>query len=279
VPSDLKNYGRFDFICLYLYIFSIKIRNNGGLMKIAVCINHVPDTAAKIKIGADGKTIDPAGVQYVINPYDEFAVEEALKTRDKSGGEVVAISLGSDANKETIRKALAMGADNGVLLKAEGFKDSFAVAKALSEEIKAQDCKLVFMGKQSVDYDDAIVGQLTASILGYNCITVVVDLKIEGDKITAEREIEGGREIVETTLPVVITTQKGLNEPRYASLKGIMAAKKKTIEEKPAASNSVFSEVIKLTKPQQKPAGRIVGNDVSAVKELVRLLREEAKVI
>jgi electron transfer flavoprotein beta subunit len=248
-------------------------------MKIAVCVNHVPDTAAKIKIGADGKSIDPAGVQYIINPYDEFAVEEALKAKEKSGGEVVAISLGSDANKETIRKALAMGADSGVLLKAEGFKDSLSVAKALAEEIKTQDCKLVFMGKQSVDYDDSIVGQLTASILNYNCVTVVVDLKIEDDKITAEREIEGGREVVQTSLPAIITAQKGLNEPRYASLKGIMAAKKKTIEEKPAAEVSPSSEVIKLIKPETKPAGRIVGTDVSAVPELVRLLREEAKVI
>jgi electron transfer flavoprotein beta subunit len=248
-------------------------------MKIAVCVNHVPDTAAKIKIGADGKTIDPAGIQFIINPYDEFAVEEALKTKEKTGGEVVVISLGSDANKETIRKALAMGADNGILLKSEGTKDSVAVAKALAEEIKTQDCKLVFMGKQSVDYDDAIVGQLTAAMLGYNCVTVVVDLKIDGDKITAEREIEGGREVVETSLPAIITTQKGLNEPRYASLKGIMAAKKKTIEEKTAAEASSSSEVIKLIKPESKPAGRIVGTDVSAVPELVRLLREEAKVI
>jgi electron transfer flavoprotein beta subunit len=248
-------------------------------MKIAVCVNHVPDTATKIKIGTDGKSIDPAGVQYIINPYDEFAVEEALKTRDKTGGEVVVISLGTDANKETIRKALAMGADSGILLKSEGTKDSVYVAKALSEEIKAQECQLVFMGKQSVDYDDAIVGQLTAAMLGYNCITVVVDLKIDGDKVTAEREIEGGREIVETTLPVIITAQKGLNEPRYASLKGIMAAKKKTIEEKTASEGSAITEIIKLSKPEPKPAGRIVGTDVSAVPELVRLLKEEAKLI
>jgi electron transfer flavoprotein beta subunit len=248
-------------------------------MKIAVCVNHVPDTAAKIKIGADGKTIDPAGVQYIINPYDEFAVEEALKVKEKTGGEVIAISVGSDANKETIRKALAMGADSGILLKSEGFKDSVSIARALAEEIKSQDCRLIFMGKQSVDYDDGIVGQLTASMLQYNCVTVVVDLKIDGEKITAEREIEGGREVVETSLPAVITAQKGLNEPRYASLKGIMAAKKKTIEEKPAAEGSVSSEVVKMIKPEAKPAGRIVGTDVSAVPELVRLLREEAKVI
>jgi electron transfer flavoprotein beta subunit len=248
-------------------------------MKIAVCINHVPDTATKIKINADAKSIDPAGVQFIINPYDEFAVEEALKTKEKLGGEVLVISLGTDANKETIRKALAMGADNGILLKTEEKKDSVSVAKLLAEEIKNQGCELVFMGKQSVDYDDAIVGQLTAGYLGFSCVTVVVDLKIDGTKITAEREIEGGREIVETSLPAVITTQKGLNEPRYASLKGIMAAKKKVIEEKPVAASLINTEILEMTKPAPKSPGRIVGTDVSAVPELVRLLREEAKVI
>jgi electron transfer flavoprotein beta subunit len=248
-------------------------------MKIAVCVNHVPDTATKIRIHPDGKDIDPAGVQYVINPYDEFAVEEALKTKEQFGGEVVVLSVGGDPNKESIRKALAMGADTGILLKSEGLNDSFSVAQSLADEIKTQNCELVFMGKQSVDYDDAIVGQLTAGILNYSCVTVVVSLKIEEDKITAEREIEGGREIVETKLPAVITAQKGLNEPRYASLKGIMAAKKKTIEEKAAAGTRMSMEVIKLSKPVPKSPGRIIGSDVSAVPELVRLLREEAKVI
>lgn len=248
-------------------------------MKIAVCVNHVPDTATKIKISADSKTIDPAGVQYIINPYDEFAVEEALKTKEKTGGEVFVISVGTDSNKETIRKALAMGADNGILLKNESFLDSFAVAKALADEIKNLGCSLVFMGKQSVDYDSSIVGQVTASMLNYSCITVVVDFKFEGDKITAEREIEGGREIVEASFPAIITCQKGLNEPRYASLKGIMAAKKKTIEEKNVDAGINTAETISLTQPSSKSPGRILGTDINAVPELVRLLKEEAKVI
>lgn len=248
-------------------------------MKIAVCISHVPDTATKVKIGPDGKSIDPSGVTYIINPYDEFAVEEALKTKEKAGCEVVVISLGSDANKETIRKALAMGADQGVLLKKDGYYDSFSVAYALAEEIKAQNCDLVFFGKQSVDYDNSITGQLVSEILGYNCISVVVSFVLENNKITAEREIEGGREVVETELPAVITAQKGLNEPRYASLKGIMASKKKVIEEKPAKDVNNLTEIIKLTLPVAKQPGRIIGTDASAVPELVRLLREEAKVI
>src|ERR1035437_8299404 len=137
-------------------------------MKIAVCVSHVPDTATKIKIGPDGKSIDPAGVTYIINPYDEFAVEEALKTKEQTGSEVVLISVGGDANKETIRKGLAMGADQGALLKSEGSYDSLSVAHALAAEIKAQNSHLVFFVKQSVDYDNGITGQFIPEILGYN---------------------------------------------------------------------------------------------------------------
>lgn len=248
-------------------------------MKIIVCVSHVPDTAAKITIGSDERTIDQSGVTYILNPYDEFAIEEALKTKEKVGGEVIIISLGGNANKETIRKSLAMGADSAVLLKDENHRDSIGVARALADEIKYQRAELVFMGKQSVDYDNSIVGQLTAELLSYSCISVAVTFDIDGDTIKAEREIEGGREVVITKLPAVITTQKGLNEPRYASLKGIMSAKKKNIEEKSPAPYNNLSEIISLKKPSSKQPGRIIGSDSSAVPELVRLLKEEAKVI
>lgn len=248
-------------------------------MKIAVCVSHVPDTATKIKIAQDSKSIDTAGVTFIINPYDEFAVEEALRLKEKNGGDVTIYSVGSDANKETIRKTLAMGADNGVLLKAEGPLDSFAVSNALAEELKGGSYDVILFGKQSVDYDNSITGQLTAELLGYSCIPVVVSLIIEGNKATAEREIEGGKEVVESPLPVVITAQKGLNEPRYASLKGIMAAKKKTIEEKNAVLIANKIEYVSLRTPPPKKPGRIIGTDASAVPELVTLLHEEAKVI
>jgi electron transfer flavoprotein beta subunit len=249
-------------------------------MKLLACVSHVPDTATRVKIGSDGKSIDPTGVTYIINPYDEYAVEEALKIKEKIGtGEVVVVSLGGENCKETIRKALAMGADSGILLKDEQPRDSFGIAKALAEEIKNQGAQLVFMGKQSVDYDNSIVGQMTAELLDYNCVPICVKFEMNGEKIIAEREIEGGREIIETSLPCIITCQKGLNEPRYASLKGIMAAKKKTIEENPAASFIPGTEVIKLQLPAGKQPGRIIGSDASAVPELVRLLKEEAKVI
>ena len=249
-------------------------------MKIAVCVSNVPDTATRIKIGSDSKSIDPTGVTYIINPYDEYAIEEALKTKEKLGeGEVVVLTIGSDSSKETIRKALAMGADSAVLLKDDNPRDSMGIAQALAEEIKAMGAELVFMGKQSVDYDNSMVGQLTAELLSYNCIAIAVTFELNDRKISAEREIEGGREVVQTSLPAIVTCQKGLNEPRYASLKGIMAAKKKTIEEKQAIKVETSTEVIKMYLPPPKQAGRILGTDASAVPELVKLLKEEAKVI
>jgi len=250
-------------------------------MNIAVCVSHVPDTAAKIKISSDNKSIDRSGVTYIINPYDEFAVEEALKWKENAGGDskVIVFSVGDDANKETIKKALAMGADEGVLIKAENSLDSAGIAGALSGELKPNNFDVIFCGKQSVDFDHSAVPQMVAELLGYSCVSVVVDLKFEGNKIIAEREIEGGREVVELEMPAVIGAQKGLNEPRYASLKGIMAAKKKTITEKPAAGYENLTEIVKMKKPPEKQPGRILGTDAFAAAELVRLLREEAKVI
>jgi electron transfer flavoprotein beta subunit len=248
-------------------------------MKLAVCINHVPDTAAKIIVGPDGKTIDKSGVTYVISPYDEFAIEECLRLREKNGGDVTVVSLGGDTHKVTLRKALAMGVDKAVLLKDEGARDSFAVARALADYLKELSPDVIFFGKQSVDYDDSAVGVMVAEMLGLPSVTVVVKLDVAGGKAIAEREVEGGREVVETRLPAVFTAQKGLNEPRYPSLKGIMAAKSKPIEERPASPAETKVEVLGMQKPAARPSGRIVGTDVSAVPELVRLLHEEAKVI
>jgi electron transfer flavoprotein beta subunit len=248
-------------------------------MKLAVCVNHVPDTATKINIAADGKNIDKTGVTFIINPYDEFAVEEGLRWKEKNGGDVTAISLGGDAHKETLRKALAMGVDKAVLLKDDAPRDSYGVAQALAGYLKEIVPDAVFFGKQSVDCDDGAVGVMVAEMLGLPCVTVCVKIEVTGAKAIAEREIEGGREVVETTLPAVFTAQKGLNEPRYPSLKGIMAAKSKPIEERPAPPAPATSELIAMLKPPAKAAGKIVGTDASAVPELVRLLHEEAKVI
>lgn len=248
-------------------------------MKIAVCISHVPDTETKVTVAEDGKSLNPQDVSYILSPYDEFAVEEALKFKEEKDAEVVVITVGSDDAKESIKKALAMGADSAVLLKTEKALDTQAIAKELAKEIKSQNAEIVFFGKQSIDYDNAVMGQLTAAMLEYNCVSVVVDLKIEDSAVTAEREIEGGKEVVKSELPIVITAQKGLNEPRYPSLKGIMKAKKKPVEEKESEDHPPLVETLEMKKPSAKQPGKIIGEDASVVPELVRLLKEEAKVI
>lgn len=248
-------------------------------MKIAVCVNHVPDTETKIKVAPDNLTIDRNGVNYILSPYDEFALEEGLRMREKFKGEVVALTVGGDQHRETLRKALAMGVDRVVLLKDDAARDSFGIAHALAEELRAFAPDVILFGKQSIDYDNAQVGTLVAEMLGLPSAGVVVKLELQDGKARCEREIEGGHEVVETTLPAVFTAQKGLNEPRYPSLKGIMAAKSKPIEEKLAAAAARRVETIMMKKPPPKSKGRILGTDKSAVPELVRLLHEEAKII
>ncbi|MBI3006125.1 MAG: electron transfer flavoprotein subunit beta/FixA family protein [Ignavibacteriales bacterium] len=248
-------------------------------MKIVVCTSHVPDSATKVNIGGDGKTIDKAGVNFIISPYDEFAIEESLRFKEKNGGEVVAVSLGGDPHKETLRKTLAMGADKAVLLKDESSQDSFSVARAIADYVKEVSPDIVFFGKQSIDTDNAAVGSMVAEMLGIPSVSVVVKLEMQSGKVIAEREIEGGHEKVEARLPCVITAQKGLNEPRYPSLKGIMGAKNKPIEERAPAARSPKVQLLGMRKPLPKNPGKIVGTDVSAVPQLVKLLHEEAKVI
>jgi len=248
-------------------------------MKIIVCVSHVPDTAAKINIRPDGKTIEKSGVNFIISPYDEFAVEESLRLKEKHNGEVIAVSLGGESHKETLRKALAMGADRAVLLKDETPRDSYAVARALADLAKELQPDIMFFGKQSVDSDNAAVGSMAAEMLGWPSISVVVKFELMDRKVIAEREIEGGHEKIETILPCVISAQKGLNEPRYPSLKGIMAAKNKPIEERALPAGQPKVDLLGMKKPPAKSPGKIVGSDVGAIPELVRLLHEEAKVI
>ena len=248
-------------------------------MKIAVCINHVPDTETKIKVSSDGLAIDRTGVNFMMSPYDEIALEEGLRMREKFTGEVWVIGLGSEAHKETLRKALAMGADTAVLLRDDAVRDSFANAQGLADELRAMNPDVILFGKQSIDYDDGQVGTLVAEMLALPSVAVVVKIDIQEGKVVCEREIEGGHEIVEAKLPAVFLAQKGLNDPRYPSLKGIMAAKSKPIQEKPVSAAEVRVETIRMRKPQAKNPGRVVGTDASAVAELIRLLHEEAKVI
>ena len=248
-------------------------------MKVAVCINHVPDTETKIKVGPDNKSIDRAGVNFMMSPYDEIAVEEGLRMRDKFKGEVVVLSLGGEKHKETLRKALAMGVDKAVLLKDEAERDSFAIATGLAAELRTLAPDVILFGKQSIDFDDAQVGTCVAEMLGIPSVGVVVKIDIQDKTVVCQREIEGGHETVRTVLPAVFLSQKGLNEPRYPSLKGIMAAKSKPIEEKPAAPAESRVITVAMRKPPAKSTGKIIGTDKSAVPELLRLLHDEAKVI
>ena len=252
-------------------------------MKIAVCIKRVPDSETRVKIASDGKSLDEAGVKFVMNPYDEFAVEEALRRKEKAGtGEVAVICLGPGAAQETIRTALAMGADRGVLLQADKIPaDPFESARLLAAELKAATWDLVLFGRMAIDDYNHQIGPLVAELLGMPCVTAVSHLEIEGTKGVAEREIEGGIEVVEFPLPAVLTADKGLNDPRYPALKGIMAAKKKPLEVKPVppGGGPGAFEVTALTPPPERKEGKIVGEGAAAVGELVRLLREEAKVL
>lgn len=250
-------------------------------MRIICCVKRVPATTALIKIGADGKSIDPAGIEWILNPYDEYAVEQALQIRDKTpGSEVVIVSVGPAEAAEKIRTCLAMGADRGVLLKDDQpSRDPLGVARALADFLKGEKFDLLLFGKQAVDDDAYQVGSMTAALLGVPIATVVTKIELSEGKAQAHREIEGGHEHVTLTLPAAFGAQKGLNEPRYPSLKGIMAAKKKPIDEKPALKCEPVLIVTKLEPPAPRPAGRIVGKGAEAVPELVKLLREEAKAI
>ena len=250
-------------------------------MKIAVCIKRVPDTETRIKLGADGKSIDEAGVKFILNPYDEFAVEEALRLKEKAGaGEVVALSLGPEAAQETIRTALAMGADRGVLLKVEAPSlDPLVAARHIATELKGGGFDLILFGKLAIDDYSQAVGTMVAEILGLPSVSAVAHLELDGGKGVAEREIEGGIEVVEFSLPAVLTTDKGLNEPRYPALKGIMAAKKKPLEVKSVSPDAGGVAVLELTLPPARKDGRIVGEGPDAVPALVAALRTEAKVL
>ncbi len=250
-------------------------------MKIAVCIRRVPDSETRVKIAGDGKSLDESGVKFVMNTYDEFAVEEALKLKEQSGdGEVVAVSLGGDSSQETIRTTLAMGVDRGVLLKtATGTLDPFVAAGALASELEDGGFDLILFGKLAIDDYSQAVGPMVAELLGLPCVTSISHLTIDDGKGTAEREIEGAVEVVEFSLPAVLTTDKGLNEPRYPALRGIMLAKKKPLETKDVDITAGGIEVLEMSVPAARPQGRIVGEGPDAVADLIDALRNEAKVL
>ena len=248
-------------------------------MNILVCVKQVPDTETAVKIGADGKSIQTQDVNFVLNPYDEYAIEEALRIKEAKGGEVTLLSAGPEEAKKSLRTGLAMGADKALHLVCTHQHDSLTLAQALADVIKTSSWDLVLCGKQAVDDDEAQMGIMLAQILDWPSVSTVIKLELGEGKATAHREIEGGIEVVETPLPAVITAQKGLNEPRYASLKGIMMAKKKEIAETPCSQAGSKIEVLDLSYPKARSGGKIVGEGVAAVPALIKLLHEEAKVL
>jgi electron transfer flavoprotein beta subunit len=249
-------------------------------MNIIVCIKQVPDTETRIKIAGDKKSIDPTDVNWILNPFDEYAIEEALRIKEKKGDTTVTvISVGPERTTKALRDSLAMGADEAVLIKTDQVLDSLATAKALTTAVKAMPYDLILSGKQGVDDDNLQVGPMVAELLNIPCVTFISELKLENGKATVKREVEGGMEVIETSLPALFTAEKGLNEPRYPALRGIMMAKKKTIQEKQVAIDSPKIQIVNIEYPPTRKGGKIVGQGVDAVPELVRLLREEAKAV
>lgn len=251
-------------------------------MKIVVCVKQVPDTETKITICADGKSIESADVKYVMNPYDEFAVEEALKLKEASGeGEVIILTLGGEDAQPAMRTAMAMGADSGVLLKVENAElaDGLSIAKALADEIKGLGADLVLAGKMAIDGYGHQVAVMLGELLGMPVLPTAKSLEVSDGKATVIRDIEGGKETISAAVPCVITAEKGLNEPRYPALKGIMQAKRKPLEVKEISLSDQGVEILEMSYPPKKPEGRIVGEGAGAAEELIKLLRDEAQVI
>jgi len=246
-------------------------------MNLVVCMKRVPDSAAKIRVAADGKSIDKSGVDHVISPYDEIALERAIQIKEATdGATVTVVCFGpAEATKE-IRQALAMGADKAIHIKDSGAsRGPYGVAKLLAETLRGREFDAVFCGRQSIDSDNSAVGIMIAQILGLPAVSLVTKLDIADGKATAHREAEGGTEVIEVALPAVFTAQRGLAEPRYPSIKGIMQAKKKPVEDVEASAPSGALELNSLSPPPERQGGRIVGDAA----ELAQLLRQEAKVI
>jgi len=247
-------------------------------LNVIVCIKRVPDTEARIRV--DGSGIDKTGIKYDMSPYDAFALEAALRQKEAAGeGDVTLLTLGDSSSQETLRKGLAMGADRAVLLTGEVTLDGLATAKTLAAELEGADADLFLFGIKAADDDQGQVGPMVAALTGRPCVSGVSTFEVSGGTATCHREVEGGSEVVEVDMPAVLCMTKGPNEPRLAALKGIMAAKKKPLEEKPAAENASRVRLAALSEPPARSAGRIVGEGADAVPELVRLLREEANAI
>ncbi|MGA2082771.1 MAG: electron transfer flavoprotein subunit beta/FixA family protein [Holophaga sp.] len=249
-------------------------------MKILVALKQVPDTETKVKLAPDGKSLDLGDAKWITSPYDEYALEEALRLKESQAAEVTAVTVGADKAKPVLQGALALGADRAVLVKSEQTGDPLGIARALAGYARGQGYDLILLGNKGFGGDNASVGPMLAELLGLAQANVVTKLEVAEGRFRAERECDAGTEILEGALPVVVTAQRGLNEPRYASLKGIMAAKKKTIEEVAAEAGAALVEVVALAMPPDRPEGRKLDGDPAAqAAALLGLLRNEAKIL
>jgi electron transfer flavoprotein beta subunit len=250
-------------------------------VKIAVCIKRVADMETRFKIAADGASVDETGLKFDIGDFDGYAVEVALQLVERlGGGEIVAISVGPDAVQETLRKAMSMGVDRGVQLKTPTVPvDGLAIARALAAELEGGGYDLILFGRMAVDSANQTVGPMTAELLGVPCVTAASKLEIADGRGTARRELEGAAEVFEFPLPAVVTIDEGIARPRYPSLKGIMAAKKKPLDVRPAMLGEPHLRVVSMELPPERTGGRIIGEGPGAVPELIRLLQTEAKVL
>ncbi len=260
-------------------------------MEIVVLLKQVPATESYIGIADDGVSIKTDDIKWVINPYDEYAVEEALRIKEAHGGTVTILSVGPQKATETIRTALAMGADQGILVNDPTIatRDGLSIARILAAVLKSIPFDLIIAGQRAIDDDNFLVGTAVAELLGIPNISLIIKEDIADGKIKCHRTIEGGTVVIESPLPALITTQRGLNEPRYASLPGIMKAKKKPLDVKTitdieldrAQETASVTRIVALKLPSERKGGRIIQGDSARAKaaELVRLLREEAKVL
>lgn len=257
-------------------------------MNIYVLLKKTFDTEEKIAV-SNGR-IEDDGAEFIINPYDEYAVEEAIKQRDEHGGEVTVITIGDEDSEKQLRTALAMGADKAVLINTEDDLedgDQFTTTKILEAFFEDKEVDLILAGNVAIDEASGQVGPRLAERLGINYVTTITSLDINGDTAKIDKDVEGDVEKIETTLPLLVTCQQGLNEPRYPSLPGIMKAKKKPLEELEIDDLDLDEDelepktkTVDIFLPPQKEAGRVLEGEVSdQVKELVSLLRNEAKVL
>ncbi|GKV68924.1 electron transfer flavoprotein subunit beta [Sporosarcina sp. NCCP-2716] len=257
-------------------------------MNIYALVKRTFDTEEKIVV--KNGAIQEDGAEFIINPYDEYAVEEAIQVRDEHGGEVTVLSLGGEDAEKQLRTALAMGADKAVLINTEDDldeMDEFSAAKIIAEYLKDKDADLIIAGNVAIDGGSGQVGPRVAELLGINCVTTITELKLDGTDATLVRDVEGDSETIKTALPLLVTAQQGLNEPRYPSLPGIMKAKKKPLEELELDDLDLDeddvepkTETVDIFMPPAKAAGRILEGDIAdQVSELVGLLNKEAKVI